>query len=203
MRRRPIQCLGQLEFDWAISPSCWYKHSSRVCVSMMKLNSEWSKGWGATLDYKCTALLSCWCFFKPLLVSPCTTTLPVIIGWCVHSASTSMEHSNGMLHLHNFNEDFTFALDSVNTECAGVYQVKSHIITQILTTFLSQRCQPGLFLRPFFVSWTCKYWETLLCAQLTLVASNHKCRAYCTPFRTTRPFPRWEKQNMRFLHESL
>jgi hypothetical protein len=28
-----------------------------------------------------------------------------------------------MMHLHNFNEDFTLALDDYAAECAGVYQV--------------------------------------------------------------------------------
>jgi hypothetical protein len=107
-----------------------------------------SKDWGAKLDYKCITQLSFSRFIKPLVVQ--FTTLLVMIGWCVHSASTSMEHSNGMLQLHNFNEDFTFALDSVNSECSGVYQVNPH--TQIFKTFLSQRFQPRLFLRPFFVS---------------------------------------------------
>jgi hypothetical protein len=64
-------------------------------------------------------LLSSICLFY------CFRRLSWAVGWCAHSASTSMRHdeSNGMLYLHNFNEDFALALDDTEAECAGVFQV--------------------------------------------------------------------------------
>jgi hypothetical protein len=85
-----------------------------------------------------------------------------------------MEHSDGMLHLHNFNEDFTFALDRINSECAGVYQVKPtdtdphHLSVSAFFNFASSFALSSL------VELT-KYCQTLLYAYMTLLASNHKC----------------------------
>jgi hypothetical protein len=71
-----------------------------------------------------------------------------------------MEHSNGMLHLYNFNEDFAFALDIVNSECAGVYQVKPTSDAHHLSVSLSSLVE------------LINYCEKLLYAHVTSHASN-------------------------------
>jgi hypothetical protein len=76
-----------------------------------------------------------------------------------------MEHddSKGMLHLHNFNEDFTFLLNEKDSECAGVHQVRHTILSEkyrsLLATFLSVlsfSTPPSFPPPPSFVFWSLK-----------------------------------------------
>jgi hypothetical protein len=230
MRWRPVRWVDQFKSTRAISPFLLVQSSTdwpsymNVCACV-KFCVEWwcpttkNEGLGRVLYYTCTASLDSsperLFFFTPLILQ-CSTLmwsidhLPVIIGWCIHSASTSMEHddSNGMLYLHNFNEDFTFLANKKDSECAGVHQVSPTIIprnTEISPRRLSVSLCLSLLPSSFFLEPTTSWetspvyrWSTLHLIIISLVDVH-------TPSskRSIRPLPPWENQNIRSLRASL